>query len=64
MGDLREEIGTEACLVGNIVKRLTQMRMKHERQTKKVRQRLQKMRKNTAKMGGMSKNTFDGIKKF
>ena len=61
MKDLREEVGTKACIVGKIVKsRMTwaghMVRMKDDKLPKsrdKEARRFQKTRKTTAKMGGL-----------
>ena len=57
MKDLREEVGTEACIVGKIVKSEMKLAGLSERKTrdcqKYKRNRLQKMRKTTAKTGGL-----------
>ena len=61
MKDIREEVVTKACIVGKIVKSRMKwaghmVRMRREI-TRKIRdkevRRLQKTRKNTAKMGGL-----------
>ena len=57
MKDQREEIRTEACIVGKIVKSEMKLAGLSERKTRDCRKykrnRLQKMRKITAKTGGM-----------
>ena len=62
MKDLREEVGTKACIVGKIVKSRMKwaghmVRMKDDKLPKRARdkeaRRFQKTRKTTAKMGGL-----------
>ena len=62
MKDLREEVGTKACIVGKIVKSRMKLaghmvRMKDDKLPKKIRdkeaRRFQKTRKTTVKMGGL-----------
>ena len=61
MKDLREELGTKACIVGKIVKSRMKwaghmVRMKDDKLPKsrdKEARRLQKTRKTTAKMAGL-----------
>ena len=64
MNDLREEVGTKACIVGKIVKSRMKwaehmVRMKDEKIRDKEARRLQKTRKTTAKMGGLCEERFE-----
>ena len=62
MKELREEVGTKACIIGKIVKSWMEwaghmVRMKDDTLPKKIRdkeaRRFQKTRKTTNKMGGL-----------
>ena len=60
MKDLREEIGTEACIVGKIDEsrnRQNERREITEKRLDKDRRRLQETKETTARMGGVPEET-------